>query len=567
MSWPITPNGLVVLCRQVPLDRQHTNTVDFPDAATQAAAIRVYEKTEFNNVSYMGNGRIYVEAERDDIAMCNYLMYRNTGFSNKWFYAFITELNYINNDTTEIVFEIDNFQTYMFDYQLQRCYVEREHSLTDAIGDNRVHENLERGEYIQSDGLTPLLLPNAYSNGMPFAIIILTTQQIDYDSTNGYVVQASAARFTQYNGVRSGLSYMVCLDHYNGTNGDALYYAARFTDMLITAGYADSIEAIYLVPQAILNISEYATDGSGYITGVKLANWPTLAGISITNISKDTGAFSYNGKTYTPKNNKMHTAPYKLLYATCLDGNSATYNYEDFYNSVNQDQSVKFTIHGDVSPETALMLCPENYKNNYGTNYDERLVLTGFGTLSCSSDVWRAYLAQHANTLEFNVFSNALQFASGAGNMIAGDFEQATGKMLGAGMSIAQLNAQIADIKALPANANGSRAANSLTSIGKRNIWYSHLQIRPEYAEIIDNYFSMFGYACHKVKVPNTSSRPNWNYVKTVGCNIVATSSVDDSTGLNAAAVDDIKAIYNKGVTIWHSLSVVGHYEYNNQPS
>ena len=77
----------------------------------------------------------------------------------------------------------------------------------------------------------------------------------------------------------------------------------------------------------------------------------------------------------------------------------------------------------------------------------------------------------------------------------------------------------------------------------------------------------MFGYACHKVKIPNTNSRPNWNYVKTVECNIVATSSVDDSTGLNAAAVDDIKAIYNKGVTIWHSLAAVGHYEYNNQPS
>ena len=40
--------------------------------------------------------------------------------------------------------------------------------------------------------------------------------------------------------------------------------------------------------------------------------------------------------------------------------------------------------------------------------------------------------------------------------------------------------------------------------------------IKREFAEIIDNFFSKFGYKTLKNKVPNITGRSNWNYVKTV---------------------------------------------------
>lgn len=573
-NYPVTPNGKIILLSGIPMDRQHRHTVNFTDRTEQETILKTFKRHEFSACTYAEANKVYLEISRDDVIGCNYIMYQNTGFSNKWFYGFITETNYVNVDNTEIIFEIDYYQTFMFDFDLRHCFVEREHSATDAIGDNILPEQLEQGEFIQKDGLTPLISSTMYSDGQPLAIIILTRQQINYDTTNGYTVTSDASRFTEYNGVRSGLSYMVCLDHYDGRNGDALYYAATYTSMLINAGYADSIEAIYLVPQILLDIDSYAVDSNNFITGVRLKTTPKTS-ISNVNLNRDTGAFTYKGRSYTPKNNKLHTYPYKALYLTTLDGNYATYRYEDFYNSNTGNTDISFALRGDVSSETALMAIPENYKNDFGLNYDERLILTGFGTLSCASDVWRAYLAQHANMLEFQNIGNCIKTGIGASNIVAGavsayfgnpqglsQMEKGGNQALGGIMGIIGQMKQIEDIKALPANAQGSRAPNSLTTIGRRNIYVSHLQIKPEFAEIIDNFFTMFGYACKQVKIPNLNSRTNWNYIKTIDCNIVPYPG----TGMDANAVNEICAMFNNGVTIWHYIGIVGNYNLNNAP-
>ena len=563
MSWPVTPNGTIILCRQVPLDRQHNNTVDFADAATQAAAIRVYEKTEFDDYSYIGDGRVMVGANRDDIIMCNYMMYRNSGFSNKWFYAFITEINYVNPDTAEVVFEIDNMQTYMFDYQLQRCYVEREHSVTDNAGDNLVTEGLEIGEYVQ-DNLT------AFTNLNKPAIIITTKGIYNYNANTNQWENNAATATALYKplGEYSGLHVNVFMDYvYNGNTTPMLDMARFFLQEVERLGQSDNIVSITLIPAAFVNVDSVRANGSGEVRQL-------LVGTSVTDqvpveIAKDNVGFSWKGNSYTPVNKKLETYPYKMLYMTTLDGQAKEYRWE-FFNST---PYVYFWWRGTCGNEAALIAAPNNYKQS-GTNYDEKITLTNFANISCASDAWQAYLAQNANKNDLTNLTSGLTIAGGVATAIAGlatmNPTVAAGGLAaayGGIQSIAKLNAQIQDIKAQPDNAHGSQSVPALATLGLKNIYYTYKRITPEYAEIIDNYFTMFGYACHKVKVPNTNSRPNWNYVKTVDCNLVATSSVDNSTGLDAAAMEDIKSVYNKGVTIWHTLAVVGHYEYNNSPS
>lgn len=53
-----------------------------------------------------------VEKKAEDLYDCNYLAFQNTSFGSKWFYAFITSVEYVNNITSEITFEIDVLQTY-----------------------------------------------------------------------------------------------------------------------------------------------------------------------------------------------------------------------------------------------------------------------------------------------------------------------------------------------------------------------------------------------------------------------------------------------------------------------
>ena len=85
------------------------------------------------------------------------------------------------------------------------------------------------------------------------------------------------------------------------------------------------------------------------------------------------------------------------------------------------------------------------------------------------------------------------------------------------------------------------------------------MQISAEYAKIIDDYFDMFGYAKKKKKIPNTSIRPHWNYVKTNGCVLSGNSPADD--------VRKICGIYDNGITFWKNASEIGNYSLDNRPS
>ena len=69
----------------------------------------------------------------------------------------------------------------------------------------------------------------------------------------------------------------------------------------------------------------------------------------------------------------------------------------------------------------------------------------------------------------------------------------------------------------------------------------------------------MSGYKVNRVDVPNTRSRVRFNFIKTVGANIVGSFNQDD--------LSKIKSIYKNGVTIWHYSATVFYpldYSYEN---
>ena len=144
-----TPNTTLYLLSGVPLDNTYTDTIYFATATAQYDYFYGKRSKTFTNLSYqrVGNNRIRVQASADELYNCNYLMFQNTGFGNKWFYAFITETPiYINDNTTEIVYEIDVMQTYFFDAVLKPSYIIRQHQATDVAGDNTLPEPVDVGD-------------------------------------------------------------------------------------------------------------------------------------------------------------------------------------------------------------------------------------------------------------------------------------------------------------------------------------------------------------------------------------------------------------------------------------
>ena len=62
----------------------------------------------------------------------------------------------------------------------------------------------------------------------------------------------------------------------------------------------------------------------------------------------------------------------------------------------------------------------------------------------------------------------------------------------------------------------------------------------------------MFGYQTNMLKLPNTTGRKYWNYVKT--------SNINMRGDIPLADLNKLKAAFNNGITIWHDPDYYGLY-------
>lgn len=149
----IQPNSIIQLLKGVPLDNTYTDTLYFGSVSAQQAHFQSYTKKTFTQQSYqrVNKGTLRVQVKADDIYDYNYLIFQNASYGSKWFYAFINKVNYINDSTSEIEYELDVMQTWLFDYILEPSFVVREHSQTDVIGEHIAVEPVETGTPITTE--------------------------------------------------------------------------------------------------------------------------------------------------------------------------------------------------------------------------------------------------------------------------------------------------------------------------------------------------------------------------------------------------------------------------------
>lgn len=143
------PLTTVRLCRAVPLSNNYKDQLTFSGLAEQQSYFNSKTQYSAQDLTYQREEMfIRYPAEYDSLVDCNYLCYQNPAFSQKWFYAFITNIQYENEGMTRIYFEIDSYQTFMFDIEIPACFVEREHVNDDSVGVNLIDEGLALGDYV-----------------------------------------------------------------------------------------------------------------------------------------------------------------------------------------------------------------------------------------------------------------------------------------------------------------------------------------------------------------------------------------------------------------------------------
>lgn len=138
-----------------PIALDNKNQLNFTNQSSQFNYFNSLPHIVLDNATYVRKDG-YIRFDNDDnlhyeqLLEYNYVMYKNTNYSNKWFYAFITSMVYQNDNLTDIYIETDVFQSWMWDWLFHYSFIEREmiNVEDDLIGNNTVPENLELGEYI-----------------------------------------------------------------------------------------------------------------------------------------------------------------------------------------------------------------------------------------------------------------------------------------------------------------------------------------------------------------------------------------------------------------------------------
>jgi len=571
----IVPNTDVYLLK-VPLEIDDTNQLTFASTTAQYNYFSSLPKLALDNYTYQRkDGVLRVGELVDDIMEYNYVMYRNTNYSNKWFYAFITGMEYLNDNVTAVSIKSDVFQCWQFDLTYKPTFVEREHTNNDALGANTVPEDLDTGEMIVASETTMWdVFDDKYHSDENFPRIVEIMAVTCMPDGQSPMLYGSNLDHMM-NGLYQGLFFMVF------TNHEQLTKALNEYDQ---EGRADAVYSVCEAYRSLFDSTTFDTSVnypfhgdtkfSFYIPTESKGGDTCLMGTASVEYPNTvvSGRYipTYDG--YQCKNMKMLTYPFCYIRMSNNAGGEAIYRFEDFTlgnSTPNDNARAYFKAFGSISVSPNYKIAPCNYKKNYHTfaNKEEsyNYGLTGQKLPACSwiSDYFTNWITQNGVNLITGGVTDTASAGMSALHAIATASKPVYAQVgvVGAGVSLAANIANtMADIythSRVPDQVKGDANTGDLNYSTGYTGWTAQVMcLRNEYAQRIDQFLTCFGYKTNKVKVPNITGRRNWNYVKTTSCYIEADIPQDDLL--------EIKSMFDKGITLWHNPSTFADYSQAN---
>ena len=528
------PGSNIYLC-DVPFTKNHSDVLDFTSREEQLAYFRNRINKEYYEYVYVKkDSMIKVEGNLEDLVQNNYIFYQNPTYK-RWYYCFIDRMEYISENTTAIYFTTDAWQTWMFDIEYMPSFIERKHVTNDGIGANTIPEGLETGEYIvKSSKLVD-----------------------DYDTTTSLVYVLGSTADPMINDHPDAVGSL-----YGGIYSGVKYY---FTNNIVTLsnwlqGLADarvdSIVSLFMAPKWII--------GSDKEEGEVPASYePTYFDIIRLDMIND-----ING--YTPRNKKLLTYPYCYLELTNGVGGAAVYHQELFQNF---SSGIYFQYIGVLTPGCSTKIYPLAYGGMNDPHLTFELGLTGGKYPQCNwaTDQFTNWLTQNGVNIQSSIASDFISmytgFASGAMNDLGNDNVNKLGVGNGTiGATTGALNSMFGIMNTMRSVENHRMIAPQVggnvnsgdvgTSSNSMKMIINSKTIKAEFARSIDDYFDKFGYKVNTVETPNIRTRRNWNFIKTIGFNLKG--------NIPQVEMEEIKNMFDGGVTIWHNPKTIYDYNQNN---
>lgn len=546
-----------------------------------------------------GKHFISVDKSIDDLWNANYIMFRNTLYNNKWFYAFVTKLEYVQRNTTYVHFEIDVFQTWRFEMNFKPSYVLREHRLLwNADGSpviNTIDEGLDYGSEYETVSV---------EHYQPFEtllfLVIVTKSVMHLGATNETRVVEDVDPDKQVNniqpvlnGLPQPLTYYI---HPFKLNGDTPKVKIGGTDINISS-VLDALKSLSTQTGSVNNVvSIYVTDyigvngnyDSGSDTLTLNGNYFEKANVSddnalnLTTINvKDLGQYNNMNKVFPDKysgytkgrESKLLMYPYTTLILDDLKGNRKVLKNEYIMN-----KDIKITVRGSMGTSNKVVYSVLDYLNkgldagdSFHSSYEHSVINNNPNDLPVITDLLSAFLQGNRNSIENQknsiAFNGAMDLIGGsigasssvANGNVAGALSSGAGMVQGMGNTVLALQgiqAKQKDIGNTPPTL-AKMGGNTNFDYGNRisGIYLIKKQITAEYQEKLSQFFHMFGYKANDVKIPNFHTRKHFNYVQTSSCNIIGNFNNED--------LKELKSVFDNGITLWHTDDV-GNYSLDN---
>lgn len=488
------------------MDGEHQILYDTP--SFQASYFLTCPKLYLSELTFQRKDSVLrVGVDIEQLYQYNYVMYRNKHFTNKWFYAFITKMEYKGEGVTFIYLKTDVFQTWFYDLTFNKSFIDRQHPLNDSF--NSIADTPAHGQLIEVKS------DDTHFQGGYFVFCSSDISQDDTSSSNSYEF--------------SVLDYSIpCMVLY-WADTQALSMASVLQS-IANKGRGDRILSAVYVPYipriAGLNITE--------VQETDVGNLHICNGFSSPDDLKGTILFEY-GLGVSHEYEKEFTYPYaKIVVQDTATGQSIELSPEKFGNGT----TIQFEIQVAISETPTYRIIPKDY-DGQPYAYNEALVVKCNTSLPVSNNLYAKYMMMNGQMNELKkVFAGV-----GMAGAIAG----------GSPMGVITGMEQIINVTAQENQA--SKLGNQLTAITdgamerisfNNGIKIGLFKTDSDHTLMLRNYWKMYGYPVHSLETPVFNNGGTFNFIKMINPNI---------EGGNVPQEDmmEIESIFTKGVTVWHT--------------
>jgi hypothetical protein len=155
--------------------------------------------------------------------------------------------------------------------------------------------------------------------------------------------------------------------------------------------------------------------------------------------------------------------------------------------------------------------------------------------------------------------TGGLQAIVGGGQMIAGSYAEGAGNIASGLGEIKNQLMEKYEKSFMPSQAKGNMNSGNINfALDICDFMFYHYSIKPQFARVIDDFFTRFGYQTNRLKVPNITGRRYWNYIKIGAGEELVEGNVPK------IYLEEINQIAINGTTIWHDHSNIGNFSLSN---